>query len=46
MYVKPIEIEAILPSKLPQGVKFDITSAMILLGNLKCVLVGDAKCTL
>ncbi|KAF3647878.1 Photosystem I chlorophyll a apoprotein A1 [Capsicum annuum] len=34
-YVEPIEIGAIIPPKLPQGIKFDITSVMILLLNPK-----------
>ena len=36
-YFEPIETGAIIPRELPQGTKFDITSAMIHLLNLKGV---------
>ena len=40
VYFEPIETGAIIPRELPQGTKFDITSAMIHLLNLKGVFVG------
>lgn len=39
-YIEPIEIGAIIPSELPYGVKFDITSIMIQLLNVKDVFIG------
>ena len=39
-YFEPVETGAIIPPELPQGAKFDITSAMIHLLNLKGVFAG------
>lgn len=39
-HIKPIEIIAIIPPKLPQSTKFDITSIVIQLLNLKDSFLG------
>ena len=39
-YLEPVETGVIIPPELPEGTKFDITSAIIHLLNLKGVFLG------